>query len=650
MGTRDTILIVDDTELNRVILHELFSSEYNIMEAENGSEAISKIHQFSKQIAVVLLDIVMPIKDGFEVLQYLRQSGFLSTLPVIVITAEDSPESEVRAFDLGATDIILKPFVPHVVKRRVQNAVDLYEHKAHLEEVVEEQAQELKETNDTIVDGLSSIIEYRSLESGQHIRRIRSFTKILLQEVSKNYSEYLLDAKTIELISSASSMHDIGKIAIPDSILNKPGKLTAEEFEVMKTHTIKGCEILEGFDRLNDKAYLNFAYNICRYHHERWDGRGYPDGIKGDNIPICAQVVSIADVYDALTTPRVYKPAFSHEIAVQMIFNGECGQFSSKILTCFQNVQDKFAQLAREYADGHPVKPEKIQREKAIDIHVGIDTKEYERQKYYTLLKYVNSTVLEIDLNTGLYQVVYMASNDFDVLAPDGLFEENFLKFVNTSVFEEDRKQVLSCLTDFIREIFIDGATIYTQEYRIFHRLTSSYHWHKVTTMRVYGNSPHIYRAVIILSDVDAQKRVEIQNMTDRERILFALQNTYNTSYENNLTADTYSMIDTPSSNLAWGTYSSKYSDAVLADAEFAVHPEDKEEFINFYKRENAKAYFEKFDKKVLVYRRLGKDGAYHWIEATCVKSKEPENKDLIFFCFLKDIEGKKKIQITEIK
>lgn len=220
---------------------------------------------------------------------------------------------------------------------------------------MEEQSASLRESNSIMIDALSSVIEYRSLESGQHIRRIRSFTKILLTNVAQSYQEYDLDNHKIDLITDASSMHDIGKIAIPDVILNKPGRLTPEEFEIMKTHTTKGCEILSGLDRMPDKEYLQYAYNICRYHHERWDGQGYPDGLKGENIPICAQVVAVADCYDALTTNRVYKDAIAQDEAFTMILNGKCGAFSPRLLECFKNVRDAFAQLSREYADGRPL-------------------------------------------------------------------------------------------------------------------------------------------------------------------------------------------------------------------------------------------------------------------------------------------------------
>ena len=327
MMKRDTILIVDDMEVNRAILHGVFETQYNLLEAENGEQALLLLEAYHGQIAALLLDLMMPVMNGYQVMEEMRERGEFTDVPVVVITAEDSVEHEVRAFDLGASDIVKKPFEPHVVKRRIQNIIELNLHRLNQEELIAEQAARLRESNAVMIDALSSIIEYRSVETGQHIQRISMFAKVLLEDVSRCYAEYGLNEQNIDMIASASSMHDIGKIAIPDSILNKPGRLTPEEFEIMKTHSVKGCEILAGLDRMSDQEYLQYAYNICRYHHERWDGSGYPDGLKGDSIPVCAQVVGIADCYDALTTDRVYRKALPAGQAVNMILNGECGAF-----------------------------------------------------------------------------------------------------------------------------------------------------------------------------------------------------------------------------------------------------------------------------------------------------------------------------------
>lgn len=352
MKKRDTILVVDDVEMNRTILCTLFEKNYNLLEAENGEQAMQLLEKYHSRIAIVLLDLNMPVKNGYEVLEDMKAQGMLSTVPVIVITVESSSESEIKAFDLGASDIMMKPFELHVVERRVQNVIELNLHKLYQDELIEEQANKLRESQTVMVDALASIIESRSLETGQHVQRIRLFTKVLLEDVSVNYPEYEIDERRIELISSAAALHDIGKISIPDSILNKPGKLTAEEFEIMKSHTVKGCEMLATLKRIGDKEYLHYAYNICRHHHERFDGKGYPDHLVGDAIPICAQIAGIADCYDALTMDRVYRKAIDPDKATHMILNGECGTFSPKLLQRFEAVSDTFAQLSREYRDG----------------------------------------------------------------------------------------------------------------------------------------------------------------------------------------------------------------------------------------------------------------------------------------------------------
>lgn len=352
MKKRDTILVVDDVEMNRTILCTLFEKNYNLLEAENGEQAMQLLEKYHRRIAIVLLDLNMPVKNGYEVLEDMKTQGMLSTVPVIVITVESSSESEIKAFDLGASDIMMKPFELHVVERRVQNVIELNLHKLYQDELIEEQANKLRESQTVMVDALASIIESRSLETGQHVQRIRLFTKVLLEDVSVNYPECDIDERKIELISSAAALHDIGKISIPDSILNKPGKLTAEEFETMKSHTVKGCEMLATLKRIGDKEYLHYAYNICRHHHERYDGKGYPDHLVGDAIPICAQIAGIADCYDALTMDRVYRKAIDPAKATHMILNGECGTFSPKLLQRFEAVSDTFAQLSREYRDG----------------------------------------------------------------------------------------------------------------------------------------------------------------------------------------------------------------------------------------------------------------------------------------------------------
>ena len=342
------MLVVDDIELNRIILADLFEDEFEVLQAENGQIALDYLSLYPSQIAIVLLDLVMPVMDGFGVLQSMWDSHLIQSIPVILITGENDDEKSLKGFELGVSDFLNKPFNSKIVYRRVLNVVDLYAHKQNLEEklaeqkeMLEKQAERLHQSNQFVIDALSTTVEFRSSESGEHIKRIRGLTKIFLEAILEYYpNDYPLTSEEISIISSASAMHDIGKIAIPDSILLKPGPLTPEEFEIMKTHTIRGCEILSSIAYSQDQDYYKFSYEICRHHHERWDGRGYPDGLKGDEISIWAQAASLADVYDALINKRVYKPAFPHDQAVDMIVKGECGNFNPKLLDCFDKRRD----------------------------------------------------------------------------------------------------------------------------------------------------------------------------------------------------------------------------------------------------------------------------------------------------------------------
>lgn len=338
---RNTILIVDDMEINRAILAEAFKDEYKIIEAENGVEAIDVLNN-NDDVAAVLLDLIMPEMDGMDVLREMNNSGVIFHVPVFIITAFDSEKTLVDAYNLGAVDVISKPFIMNFLKCRVGNVIELYRHRNDLEEIIDDQIRAMKNLNQSMVETLASIIEFRDCESGEHVKRISGITEILMTAVSDMYPEYYCTKTEIEKITMASVLHDVGKIAIPDGILNKPGRLTDEEFDVMKQHTTRGCDILASMPAdMMDREVYSYSYDICRHHHERWDGRGYPDKLKGDDISIWSQVVAVADVYDALTSPRVYKAAFDHDKAVSMIFNGECGIFNPKVLEAFEKNIDK---------------------------------------------------------------------------------------------------------------------------------------------------------------------------------------------------------------------------------------------------------------------------------------------------------------------
>lgn len=342
MDKGKTILIVDDIDINRTFLAEIFKNDYRIVEAGSGEQAVEIING-SKKISAVLLDLIMPGMNGLDVLREMNRSGKIKSIPVFLITVANSESILLEGYDLGAIDVITKPFMPQFLRCRINHVVELYEHRNELEQIVAKQVERLKDLNQSMVEALATIIEFRDCESGEHVKRICGLTKILMTEVSNRYPEYYMPKTEIDKIVTSSVLHDVGKISIPDNILNKPGRLTKEEFEIMKQHTTKGCEILQNIPNSIDEEIYNYSYDICRHHHERWDGRGYPDGLSGDDISIWSQVVSVADVYDALTAERVYKKAFSHDTAVKMINNGECGAFNPKVLKAFEASLDKIA-------------------------------------------------------------------------------------------------------------------------------------------------------------------------------------------------------------------------------------------------------------------------------------------------------------------
>ena len=332
MSEKEKILIADDSAMNRAILTEMLGDGYEILEAENGRQAVS-IMQTNVDIDL-LLDIMMPEMDGFDVLAMMNKYHWIDDIPVIMISAENASSYVERAYDLGATDYISRPFDMAIVRRRVINTLMLYAKQKRLVRLVAEQVYEKEKSNSTMINILSHIVEFRNGESGLHVLHIQTATDILLRTLVRKNDKYNLNAADISLISTASALHDIGKINIPASILNKPGKLTKEEFDTMKTHTTTGAEILDKLPFQQESPLVKTAYAICHWHHERWDGRGYPDGLKGEDIPIAAQVVAMADVYDALTSERCYKKAFGHDKAMEMILNGECGQFNPLLLEC----------------------------------------------------------------------------------------------------------------------------------------------------------------------------------------------------------------------------------------------------------------------------------------------------------------------------
>ena len=337
--SRHTILIVDDGDINRDMLSDILSDEYDILEASNGIQCLQILAKERSRISAVLLDINMPEMGGFEVLEYMKKEDWIEDIPVIMISAENDIYFIKRAYNLGASDYINRPFDADLVKKRVRNTIMLYAKQRTLQRLVAKEILANVKTNSLMVSVLAHIVEFRNRESSDHISHVKSLTYMLLKALERRDPSYRLTPENEYIISTASALHDIGKIAIDDEILNKPGKLASDEYDAMKEHAMQGYTILDNVPDIKNEELIRIAKEICRWHHERYDGGGYPDGLRGEEIPISAQIVSIADVYDALTSERCYKKAFDHETAMKMILDGECGTFNPKLLRCLQDIE-----------------------------------------------------------------------------------------------------------------------------------------------------------------------------------------------------------------------------------------------------------------------------------------------------------------------
>lgn len=354
-GAPNTMLIVDDDEMNRSILSMIFEKDHPILEAPNGEEALRIFAGHKGEICAILLDVQMPVMDGITMLKKLAEEHVPGRIPIFLITGETKSAVIQQAYDLGVMDVIPKPFAPPIVQRRVNSVMELFAARNHFADVVAEQTEELREQNQQLqnlnmgmIEALATATEFRSGESGEHVRRIHDITRLLLEKtpLREKFSD-----EEIRQIALAAILHDVGKISIPDAILNKPGRLTSEEFAVMQQHTVSGDDMLTQIPQLKGLPFYDYARLIARHHHERWDGKGYPDGLSGEDIPIYAQIVGVADVYDALVSQRVYKPPFEHGDAVDMIINGRCGVFNPLLMEYFRECAPAMRELYARRAD-----------------------------------------------------------------------------------------------------------------------------------------------------------------------------------------------------------------------------------------------------------------------------------------------------------
>lgn len=438
------ILIVDDSRFNRAVLRDLLGHEYQIMEADNGARAMDLIERHRDELALVLLDLVMPEVDGISVLEEMNEKGFINDIPVIMITSETRAELIEKAYQLGVTDFVNRPFNAQIVHHRVVNTILLSTKQKRLVGMVKHQVYEKEQQSELMIDILSHIVEFRNGESGLHVLHIRVLTELLLRRLVQKTSRYHLSSADIRRISMASALHDIGKVAIPEQILNKPGRLTNDEFETIKLHPLKGAQLLKDLSFHQDKPLLKTAYEICLWHHERYDGRGYPHRLKGDDIPIAAQVTALADVYDALTGERVYKHAIPHEEALRMIVNGECGIFNPILLECLLDIADNLHSDLRRETQKHLDK-QQFQRISSELLQMGdlsaaertLYLLDYERMKYQFFAAIDEGALFEYNTENGILTTLGESASRFGVpeVTFDPLRDPHFIELFGAAEF-----------------------------------------------------------------------------------------------------------------------------------------------------------------------------------------------------------------------
>lgn len=468
---KQKIMIVDDSEMNRSILADMLGDEYEIIEAVDGAEAVARLNMDSTDISLMLLDIVMPNMDGFEVLAVMNRRNWIQDIPVIMISAENTFSYVEHAYEFGVTDFISRPFDGQIVHRRVINTIMLYAKQKRLIELVSDQIYEKERSNNLMVSILSHIVEFRNGESGMHVLHINMMTEILLQTLMRKTDKYNLKRSDIPIISMASALHDIGKISIAGEILNKPGRLTKEEFDTMKTHTLIGAQMLDQLTYYKDEALVKMAYQICRWHHERYDGRGYPDGLAGEEIPIAAQIVALADVYDALTSKRVYKPAYSHDKAVDMIINGECGIFNPLLLECLLESADSI----RERLAVNSIKQESdrnirnmtedlLHYEELSASERTLRLLEHERTKYQFFASLSSEIQFEYTREPSVLTLSDIGAKKLNVaeITMNPLEDESIMDASDGKVYEEIKKLVMESTLEepviqYDGELLIDG-------------------------------------------------------------------------------------------------------------------------------------------------------------------------------------------------
>ena len=508
MDSKKKILIVDDSEMNRALLEDMLSNNFDIIEAGNGMEAAEILSKQAEDICLMLLDIVMPVMDGFETLALMNKNGWIKQIPVIMISAETVPTYVERAYDLGVLDYISRPFDERIVQRRVSSAIMLLAKQKELSRIVADQVYEKERNSRMMIEILSNIVEFHNGESGMHVLHIHTFTDLLLRKLMTKTDRYGLTQRDISLICNASALHDIGKIAVPSEILNKPGRLTKEEFEIMKTHSIEGARVLNDIPIKANEPLIKYGYQICRWHHERYDGSGYPDGLKGEQIPVAAQVVALADVYDALTSKRVYKDAFAHEQAIQMILDGQCGAFNPLLLECLKEVADALEREAK--VNSQASYPEReawdsveqmLEMSKVDTTEKSVRALEHERMKNQILAEI--SEEIQFEYKAGTPGTLLLARWGANLLGvPEIIFNPIESKFGNEVFRQEDFADLLKSL----EQVRPEQAVI---EKKYLLNIGGVQRWHKVICKAIWEGAQAPQYTGVIGKVIDIQDDVE---------------------------------------------------------------------------------------------------------------------------------------------
>lgn len=493
---KQKILIVDDSEINRAILREMLEDEYALLEAVNGIEALKLINGNRDDLALVLLDLMMPELDGMGVLEKMNEDDMIGDIPVIMITAETSAEFVEKAYQLGVSDFVNRPFNAQIIRHRVINTILLSTKQKRLVELVRHQIYEKEQQSDLMIDILSHIVEFRNGESGLHVLHIRVLTELLLRRLVQKTDKYTLSGADIRRISMASALHDIGKVAIPENVLNKPARLTTEEFEIMKQHSEKGAQLLKDLAFHQDKPLLKAAYEICLWHHERYDGRGYPHGLAGEEIPIAAQVTALADVYDALTGERVYKRAIPHNEALKMILNGECGAFNPILLECLLDIADTLQSDLRRETKKHldkqqfqRISTELLQMNDLTASERTLYLLDYERMKYQFFAAIEEGVLFEYNTETRILTTLGESAHRYGIpeIIFDPLRDENILRLFGKEDLDGFERALRTTSAD---------APIFRYECRL--KIRGELRWTRLICQSIWSDDePAQYRGVI---------------------------------------------------------------------------------------------------------------------------------------------------------